>query len=93
MKRKSDSIDDLELEKEEIQYYEITSYPTGAGYGGTSYIKLKDKDSSILDSRVTIEILWPNKITTTHKITTTYEHDSHYDSVVQHFIPQQFIHI
>ena len=66
--------------REEVKYYEITSYPTGGGYGGTSYIKLKDPESSILNNQVTLEILWPNGSTSIHKLTTTSKSSSFYCS-------------
>lgn len=66
-------------QKEELEYYEISSFPYGGGYGGTSYIRLEDSESTILDNRVTIEILWPNGNTTQHKITTTSKSSSFYD--------------
>jgi hypothetical protein len=63
-------------------YYNITSYPTGGGYGGTEYIRLEDKGSeeygTPLNESKTIEVLWPNGEKSVHKITTTEDYDSFY---------------
>jgi len=81
MKRVNEEDDEIE----DKNYYEIESYPSGGGYGGVSYIHLKDstpinmKSNTQLDQRVTIEILWPNGETSEHKIITTEDHDSFYD--------------
>lgn len=62
-------------------YYDITLFPTGAGYGGTEYIRLVDKGSEYgtpLNESKTVELLWPNSEKSMHKITTTIDQDSFY---------------
>ena len=70
----------ITMKKENVNYYEISSYPYGAGYGGTSHVRLKDENESILNNDTMIEILWPNAETSRHTISTTVKHDSSYDS-------------
>jgi len=71
----------------EHEYYKISSYSFGGGWGGNSYHRLKKPNSDQyfkepLDHNTTIEVLWPDGTTTVQKIiieTTSssgYERDS-----------------
>ncbi len=69
------------------EYYEISSYPFGGGWGGNSYYRLKDPNGDgyfkePLRKGTVIEILWPDHTTSTHHIfiettsSSDYERDS-----------------
>ena len=71
----------------EEEYYEISSYPFGGGWGGSSYFRLKKPNSKNyfdkpLKNGTSIEILWPGGSTSIHTIrveissNTMYERDS-----------------
>ena len=76
----NDSKETGETKETEHQYYEITDYPSGGGYGGTSYARLKNGTGDSLDHRTMIEILWPDNTVSIHKITTETKNSSFYDS-------------
>jgi len=70
-----------EKKPKESDFFEIYNYCTG-GYGGNHYVHLKNGKPGYygesLTSRTIIEILWPNKKTSVHKITCETDSDSFY---------------
>ena len=70
------------LKQEDVPiYYDIMNWTTGGGYGGTSYIRLKDKGSDYgtpLKEGDSVEVLWPTGEKSVHEIITIVEHDSFY---------------